>query len=253
MLPRSVQVVAAVFSNNAPDEVLICQSPIAPAVLTGFAVPPVIFAPGVPAGPVAPAAPVAPVGPAAPVAPTAPVGPAAPVSPRGIVKLSVAAELVPAFVTEAPDPAVPVVTVPTATVAAAPAAPVVPVFPIAPRRLNLFSQPPAVLSNISWVSVRMYQSPTAWPAGAEVVGAAVPRCIKDPLAPVGPVAPTSPRGIVKLSVAAELVPALVTEAPDPAVPVVTVPTATVAAVPVAPVAPVAPTSPRGIVNSKLRA
>jgi hypothetical protein len=69
---------------------------------------------------------------AAPGAPAVPAGPVFPVSPLGIEKLRIAALLVPAFETEALDPAAPVTTLPTLTVAAAPAAPVCPVAPVAP-------------------------------------------------------------------------------------------------------------------------
>jgi hypothetical protein len=48
------------------------------------------------------------------------------------VKFSTAAEVLPAFVTEAELPAAPVVTVPTITVAATPAAPVGPDGPVLP-------------------------------------------------------------------------------------------------------------------------
>ena len=80
--------------------------------------------------------------------------------------------------------------------------------------------------------------------------------------PAGPVAPVAPLGIVKLNVAAEELPLLLTEALVPGLPVVVEPTAIVAAapaapvapvLPVAPVAPVAPVSPLGIVNLKLAA
>jgi hypothetical protein len=56
----------------------------------------------------------------------------------------------------------------------------------------------------------------------------------------GPITPVSPRGIVKLSCAADEVPEFVTLALDPAAPVVVEATATVAAVPVSPVSPFAP-------------
>jgi hypothetical protein len=65
--------------------------------------------------------PFAPAGPAGPVAPAAPAGPVAPAGPCGIVKLRIAAELVPEFVTEADVPDEPVVVVPTLTVEDEPA------------------------------------------------------------------------------------------------------------------------------------
>src|SRR4029077_13652907 len=75
----------------------------------------------------------------------------------------------------------------------------------------------------------------------------------------GACGPTSPRGIVKLKVAALEDPEFVTLALLPCRPVVVVPTAMVAAapgvpaLPCAPVVPVAPTSPRGIEKSKTAA
>ena len=60
-----------------------------------------------------------------------------------------------------------------------------------------------------------------------------------------PAAPVSPLGIVKLNVAADELPELVTEALEPALPVVVVPTAIVAAVPAAPVSPSSPVAPCG--------
>lgn len=58
----------------------------------------------------------------------------------------------------------------------------------------------------------------------------------------------SPRGMVKLNVAADEVPLLLTLAEEPAAPVVVVPTEMVAAVPVAPVGPVGPGAPVGPVG-----
>ena len=63
--------------------------------------------------------------------------------------------------------------------------------------------------------------------------------------PEGPVGPVAPWGIVKLKMAAEVVPLLVTDAEVPAGPVVVGPTVTVAAVPVGPVGPVGPGLPVG--------
>ena len=64
-----------------------------------------------------------------------------------------------------------------------------------------------------------------------------------PCSPVAPVAPVFPRGIVKLIVWLGDVPAIVTEADDPAFPVVTVPTDKTFDGPAAPVAPLAPAGP----------
>jgi hypothetical protein len=55
-----------------------------------------------------------------------------PLSPLGIVKLNIAAPLVPEFVTDAEDPAAPVVVDPIVTVAAVPVKPWLPVGPVAP-------------------------------------------------------------------------------------------------------------------------
>src|ERR1700752_3496229 len=63
-----------------------------------------------------PFAPAGPAGPVAPVAPAGPVGPVGPAGPWGIVKLRIAAVLVPEFVTTADVPDAPVVVVPTVTV-----------------------------------------------------------------------------------------------------------------------------------------
>jgi hypothetical protein len=82
-----------------------------------------------------------------------------------------------------------------------------------------------------------------------LIVAAAPAAPVEPVGPVGPVdpvapvAPANPCGMVKLSTAALLVPALLTAAEDPAEPVVTVPTATVAAAPAEPVGPVGPVAP----------
>ena len=71
----------------------------------------------------------------------APFLPGVPAAPVGIVKLRIAAEAVPLFVTEAFEPTAPVVVVPTAIVAGVPAGPCypsVPLFPgepVAPFRL----------------------------------------------------------------------------------------------------------------------
>ena len=56
----------------------------------------------------------------------------------------------------------------------------------------------------------------------------------------GPAAPVAPVGMLKSSTAAELVPALVTEAELPTVPVVVEPTLTIAVTPGSPRSPVAP-------------
>lgn len=66
-----------------------------------------------------------------------------------------------------------------------------------------------------------------------------------PVAPAAPVAPVLPRGIVKSSTAAELVPLFVTDADEPAAPVVVEPTLTVAAAPAAPADPWGPCGPAG--------
>ena len=81
----------------------------------------------------------------APLTPTAPVAPVAPVSPFGIVKLNVAADVVPPLETVADVPAAPVVVVPTVIVAAAPLVPFVPfilllpLLPLSPRGIVKFS------------------------------------------------------------------------------------------------------------------
>src|ERR1022692_1554118 len=121
--------------------------------------------------------------------------PCDPVVPCGIVKLNVAALLLPEFITTAVVPGAPVTVLPTAIVAAAPLTPVAPCGPVAPVA----------------------------PVG--------------PVAPCTPVGPVVPCGIVKLKIAADVVPLLFTEAACPGPAVLVVPTLTVAAVPVAPVGP----------------
>ena len=109
-----------------PLFVIIGVVPAAPAVNVPTAI--------VPARPCEPVYPIpldpvypAPAGPCDPVYPTAVL--ADPVYPVGIVKLSVAALVDPAFVTTGVLPGVPAATVPTAIVAALPCIPWDPVYP----------------------------------------------------------------------------------------------------------------------------
>jgi hypothetical protein len=146
------------------------------------------------------------------------------------VKLNVAALEVPALVTATDDPAAPVVTVPTDMVAAVPVGPVGPVGPVAPV-CNVKSKIAALLvPELDTAAVPAVTVPT-------VIVAAVPVDPVGPVGPVGPVAPVSPLGIVKLNVAADVVPEFVIATEDPALPVVTVPNVKLAAAPVGPIPP----------------
>ena len=148
-----------------------------------------------------------------------------PAAPCGMLKSNVAALDEPTFVTVADDPAAPVVTVPTAIVAAVPVAPVAPVAPTGMPKSNVAAEDDPLFVTVGAAPT---DSPVAVPAA--IVAAA-------PVDPVEPVAPVSPRGIVKLNVAADDEPPLTMVALLPGAPVVTVPTAIVAAVPVVPVSP----------------
>ena len=116
--------------------------------------------------------------------------PPEPSAPRGIVKFRTAAEVVPAFVTTADEPAAPVVTVPIDIVAAEPADPVAPVAPVNP---------------------------------IGPCGPVSPVSPFNPCGPVAPAAPAAPRGIVKLNTAAVGVPEFTIETEEPSSPVNTDP------------------------------
>lgn len=200
-----------------------------------------------------------------PVAPVHPCGHSSHLSPFGISKLNTAAELVPAFVTEAQHPASTVVVVPTDIVAAAPDAPVSPLSHFGIQKLNTAAQHVPLLLTValhhgsSVVVVPIVIVPdghcgpvsplspfkqslasssfTTFPSSS-VKSISFPFHSAQTIAgQVCPVSPLSPFGIVKSSTAADVVPELVTHAHVPAAPVVVDPTVTVAAVHVSPFSP----------------
>jgi hypothetical protein len=146
----------------------------------------------------------------------------------GIVKLNVAADEVPELVTEAEPPAGLVVVVPTAIVAALPGDPGPPEGPVGIVKLNVAAdEVPELVTDAEPPAGLVVVVPTA-------IVAALPG---DPGDPGDPGPPEGPVGIVKLNVAADELPELVTDAEPPAGLVVVVPTAIVAALPVEPVNP----------------
>ncbi len=105
-----------------------------------------------------------------------------PFAPCGTVKLKIAAELVPEFVTVALVPAAPVIVVPTVTVAAAPAVPVAPVAPVGMPRLRVWLGAVPVTEAVAELPALSVETV---PIASEFAG---------PVAPVDPVAPVAPGG-----------------------------------------------------------
>ena len=113
-----------------------------------------------------------------------------------------------------------------------PLEPEAPVAPVGIPKLNVAALDDPALATVALApALNVVTLPTA-------IVAAAPDAPVLPVFPVEPEAPVSPRGIVKLNVAADDDPAFTIATEDPALPVVTLPTAIVAAAPAAPVAPV---------------